>query len=119
MASFSSEASVGETYMSEKLKSTIEHIFSAVEYYALIGLLLYIGEEADAPILVVFGIVLSCILGIYIMLPVLQILPDSRPTGIKLLKVMTLYVFTTLVILALHIFVVSSISRAVASGIGV
>lgn len=99
------------------LKTGIEHVFSVVEYYIVIGIVLFIGKEADLPLLTVLASALGVLVGVYMVIPILSLLPNHEMKGAKLWLRFVLYVVAALAILSLSIFVLSSIQTAVSEGI--
>lgn len=101
-----------------ELKSAIEYVFSTVEYYIVVGLVMFISEQAGLIEIRLLSLVLSGFLGFYLVIPILPIIPNRSVARPQYWGRIALYILLSCVILALHIFVLGRVMRAVSEGIG-
>ena len=119
MASLSGEASAGEVGMSEKVKATIEHIFSVVEYFILIGAIGFIAQQTGSIALLLLLVALSGLLGLYTTLPLLVLLPRRGEQGIRPWAARLLFVLSGISVMVIIYFVGPIFVDAALEGIGV
>lgn len=105
--------------MSDKLKSTIEHIFNAVGYFVLIGAIGFLGQKLNSLSLHLFGAFLCALLAAYVMLPLMELRPYRDAKGFKFWGPLALYWVSCIALIAFNYFVMGQVIRAAFNGTGI